>query len=144
MLIIGKAPQTSEWNNSKIPLQIDSLLLKCKIGYFPNWHEVQSKLSLDTKPNRPLEVNCCTCEKGAWPRWECQSAREGKEETTTNAVATEIREIGGRWRLFIRNIRLTLGLVLSVGKSGFVSHIKHTAEATNMDLFYSWLITCTM
>ena len=25
----------------------------------------------------------------------------------------------------------------SVGKSGFVSHSKHTAEATNMDLFYS-------
>ena len=24
-----------------------------------------------------------------------------------------------------------------VGKSGFVSHIKHTAEATNMDLFHS-------
>ena len=25
----------------------------------------------------------------------------------------------------------------SVGKSGFVSHTKHTAEATNMDLFHS-------
>ena len=25
----------------------------------------------------------------------------------------------------------------SEGKSGFVSHIKHTAEATNMDLFHS-------
>ena len=32
----------------------------------------------------------------------------------------------------------------AVGKSGFVSHTKHTAEATNMDLFYSWLITYTM
>ena len=33
---------------------------------------------------------------------------------------------------------------LAEGKSGFVSHTKHTAEATFMDLFYSWLITCTM
>ena len=31
-----------------------------------------------------------------------------------------------------------------VGKSGFVSHTKHTVEATNMDLFHSWLITCDM
>ena len=30
------------------------------------------------------------------------------------------------------------------GKSGFVSHTKHTAEATNVDLFHSWLITCIM
>ena len=33
---------------------------------------------------------------------------------------------------------------LTIGKSSFVSHTKHTAEATNMDLFHSWLITCTM
>ena len=32
----------------------------------------------------------------------------------------------------------------SIGKSGFASHTKHIAEATNMDLFYSWLITCIM
>ena len=31
-----------------------------------------------------------------------------------------------------------------VGKSGFVSHTKHIAEVTNMDLFHSWLITCIM
>ena len=30
------------------------------------------------------------------------------------------------------------------GKSGFLSHTKLTAEATFMDLFHSWLITCTM
>ena len=30
------------------------------------------------------------------------------------------------------------------GKSGFVSQTKLTAEATFMDLFHSWLITCTM
>ena len=30
------------------------------------------------------------------------------------------------------------------GKSGFVSHTKLTAEATFMNLFHSWLITCTM
>ena len=32
----------------------------------------------------------------------------------------------------------------TVGKSGFVSHTKHIAEATNMNLFHSWLITCIM
>ena len=37
-----------------------------------------------------------------------------------------------------------LALIPIVGKSGFVSHIEHTAEATNMDLFHSWLIKCTM
>ena len=31
-----------------------------------------------------------------------------------------------------------------VGKSGFVSHTKHIAEATSMDLFHSRLITCIM
>ena len=31
-----------------------------------------------------------------------------------------------------------------VGKFGFVSHTEHTAEATNVDLFHSWLITCIM
>ena len=36
---------------------MDSLLLKDKAGCFPNWHEVQSKLSLDIEPNRPLEAN---------------------------------------------------------------------------------------
>ena len=33
---------------------------------------------------------------------------------------------------------------ISVRKSGFVSYTKHTVEATNIDLFHSWLITCTM
>ena len=37
-----------------------------------------------------------------------------------------------------------LALIPIVGKSGFVSHTKHIAEATNMDLFHSWLITCIM
>ena len=37
-----------------------------------------------------------------------------------------------------------LALIPIVGKSGFVSHTKHTAEATNIDLFHLWLITCTM
>ena len=30
-----------------------------------------------------------------------------------------------------------LALILIVGKFGFVSHTKHIAEATNMDLFHS-------
>ena len=30
-----------------------------------------------------------------------------------------------------------LALIPIVGKSGFVSHTEHTAEATNMDLFHS-------
>ena len=37
-----------------------------------------------------------------------------------------------------------LALISIVGKSGFVSHTKYTAEATNMDLFHSWLIICIM
>ena len=37
-----------------------------------------------------------------------------------------------------------LALIPIVGKSGFVSHTKHTMETTNMDLFHSWLITCIM
>ena len=44
---------------------MDSLLLKGKAGCFPNRHEVQSKLSLNTEPNRPLEANYCTQEDGA-------------------------------------------------------------------------------
>ena len=37
-----------------------------------------------------------------------------------------------------------LALIPIEGKSGFVSHTKHTVEATNMDLFHLWLITCIM
>ena len=37
-----------------------------------------------------------------------------------------------------------LALIQIVGKTGFVSHKKHIAEATNMNLFHSRLITCTM
>ena len=37
-----------------------------------------------------------------------------------------------------------LALIPIVGKSGFVSHTKHIAEATNMDLFHSWLVTWIM
>ena len=44
---------------------MDSLLLKGKAGCFPNRHEVQSKLPLDTEPNKPLEANYCTQEDGA-------------------------------------------------------------------------------
>ena len=41
---------------------------------------------------------------------------------------------------------LGLGMIdaMFVGKSGFVSHIKHTAEATIMDLLHSWEITCNL
>ena len=43
----------------------------------------------------------------------------------------------------ITNVRSTSSKVkkttyhVFVGKSGFVSHTKHIAEATNMDIFYS-------
>ena len=63
--------------------------MKGKVDFFPNWHEVQSKLALDIEPNKPLEANCFTQEEGAWLRRECHNAREGKEETTTTTVATE-------------------------------------------------------
>ena len=48
-------------------MEIDSLVLKGKAGCFPNLHEIQSKFSIDTKPNKPLEANCCTREEDAWP-----------------------------------------------------------------------------
>ena len=48
-------------------MEIDSLVLKGKAGCFPNWHEIQSKFSIDTEPNKPLEANCCTREEDAWP-----------------------------------------------------------------------------
>ena len=37
-----------------------------------------------------------------------------------------------------------LAMIPIVGKSGYVSHTKHTAKATNIDLLHSWLITYTM
>ena len=77
-------------------MDIDSLELKGKAGCFPNWHEVQSKLSLNTEPNKPLEANYCTWEEGAWLRQDCQSARECKEETAVAAIATKTGATGGR------------------------------------------------
>ena len=47
-------------------MDIDSLELKGKTGCFPNWHETQSKFSVDTEPNKPLVANCCTREEDAW------------------------------------------------------------------------------
>ena len=62
---------------------------------------------METKPIIPLEANCCTWKEGAWPRWECQNARECIEETTAAVVATKTRAIGGRQRLSIGNIHPT-------------------------------------
>ena len=67
--------------------------MKGKLGCFPNWHEIQSKLSLDIEPNKLLEANCCTQEEDVWPRRECQSAREGKEETAAAAATTEKEQL---------------------------------------------------
>ena len=61
-------------------------------------------------PTKPLEANCCTREDDAWPRRECQSAKDGKEET---AAATKIGATSGRWRLFTGNIRQILKSVPS-------------------------------
>ena len=41
-------------------MDIDSLELKGKASCFPNWHETQSKFSVDTEPNKSLEANCCS------------------------------------------------------------------------------------
>ena len=94
-------------------MDIDSLVLKGKVDCFPNWHETQLKLSVDTKPNRPLEAKCCTRKEDAWPSWACQSVREGIEETTIAATTTETGVVGGKRRLSTGNIRPTLGLILS-------------------------------
>ena len=64
-------PQTSEWIRSKISVDIDSLVLKGKTSCFPNWYKTQSKFSVDTKPKKPLETNCCTWEEDVWPRRAC-------------------------------------------------------------------------
>ena len=34
--------------------------------------------------------------------------------------------------------------IISVGKSNFASHMKHTMEATITDLLHSWKITCNL
>ena len=47
-----------------------------------------------------------------------------------------------RWRWTRNDEDLLMGFC--DGKYGFVFHTKHIAEATNMDLFHSWLITCIM
>ena len=70
-------------------------------------------MSLDIEPDRPLEANSCTQEDGAWPRRECQSVREGKEETAIAIATTETRATGGRWKLSTGNIHPTLGSVPS-------------------------------
>ena len=59
--------------------------------------------------------------------------------------AYEIVKIS-RWCVCLETVYLveTEIFIESVGKSGFVSHTKHIAEATNMDLFHSWLITYTV
>ena len=67
-------------------MDIDSLVLKGKAGCFPNWHETQLKFSVNTEPNKPLEVNCCTQEEDAGSSQACQSAREGIEEIVAFAA----------------------------------------------------------
>ena len=74
---------------------MDSLLWKGKVGCFPNWHETQSKFSLETGPNKPLETSCCTQENDACLSRECQSDKEGEDE-----VVAEI-PVAGRRRLEI-------------------------------------------
>ena len=86
--------------------------MKGKAGSFPNWHETQSRFSVDIEPNKPLEATCYTREEDAWPSRVCQSAREGNEETIA-AAATETWATSERWRLSTGNIRLTLGSVPS-------------------------------
>ena len=107
-----RKPPNIKINRSKISVDIDSLVLKGKAGCFPNWHETRSKFSIDTKPNKSLEANCCTWEEDVWPSQVCQSTRERIEETTAVAV-TEIGAISGRRRLSTGNIRPTLGPILS-------------------------------
>ena len=84
-------------------MDIDSLVLKGKVGCFPNWHETQSKFSVDTEFNKPLEANCCTREEDAWPSRACQSAREGIEEIAA-AAATKTWATSGRRKLSTGNI----------------------------------------
>ena len=79
-------------------MDIDSLELKGNVDCFPNWHETQSKFSVDTEPNKPLEANCCTQEEDAWPSQARQSAREGIEETAAT-VAPETWATSGRWKI---------------------------------------------
>ena len=112
ILEIEEGLQTSEWIRSKISVDTVSLVLKGKVGCFPNWHETQSKFSVDIEPNKPLEAKCYTREEDAWPSRAWQSAREGIEEIAA-AVVIETEATSGRRKLSIGNICPTLGLVLS-------------------------------
>ena len=94
-------------------MDIDSLVLKGKVGCFSNWHETQSKFYVDTKSNKLIEAKCCTQEEDAWPSQPCQSAREGIEEIVVATVATEIGATSRRRRLSVGNIRPILGQILS-------------------------------
>ena len=94
-------------------MDTDSLVLKGKAGYFLNWHETQSKFSMDIEPNKPLEAKCCTREEDVWPSQECQSVREGIEETVAAAATIETTAIGGRQRLSMEIMRPTLGPIPS-------------------------------
>ena len=42
-------------------------IMEGKDGCFLNWHETQSKFSLDIELNKPLETKCCNREEDAWP-----------------------------------------------------------------------------
>ena len=94
-------------------MDIDSLVLKGKVGCFPNWHKTQSKFSLDIEPNKPREAKYCTREEDVWLSQACQITREEIEEAIAVAAATETGATGGRQRLSMGNIRLILGLVLN-------------------------------
>ena len=67
--------------------------------------------------------------------WSSSGIREARKEIGSTQPHWSKKLRGFR---YIGQIRLGRSIAVHVvGKSGFVSHTKHIAEATNMDLFHS-------
>ena len=92
-----------------------------------------------------------------WSRWETTFTSEGACRHNGGVVGRglDLCFTGGsflcllawawcEWWEWVRTWIFRGVEIVCEGKSGFVSHTKHIAEATNLDLFHSWLITCIM
>ena len=82
---------------------------------------------------------------GEWAA-EKRLRSEPESESSTGLVDTSPFLLKWKWSISASRDKCVESIPSpgTVGKSGFISHTKHIAEATNMDLFHSWLITCTI
>ncbi len=120
-----RGPHTSEWIRSKVAKAIDSLLLKGKVGFLPNWHGIQSNGLEETEPNRPLDIKVLMRGREAWPRQECHNSME-VEAATTGAETDE----EGRWREASLNSHPTIRAVQTI-YSFWESYTRQPQEEKN-------------